>query len=276
MIGIVGASGELGTVLRKQLTDKNISYVGFSRTENDEDLISYESINALVVLIKKFKITDLIYMNNCYNSATPMNVIRANTLSGIELIEELRKDSPDLHFYFTNTTLDITSNLYAWSKNVFADYCRLFPDPCIRFHNIKLGYFYGENKIRKNFMNYCIEQILNDEVITMGPDKVTRNFIHVEDVCQNLISLIHYKETNDDNKKRYSEYLIDGSESYTLKDLINNLEQLIGRKAKININGRSNRTMEVIDIDPKSVAVLRKQTHTLKSGLKTYLEEKWW
>ena len=131
---------------------------------------------------------------------------------------------------FTEDLINLKQlSVYAQTKKTAEDYIELYNRQyginaiCLRFFTV-----YGKRQRPDLAITKFTRQIRNDELLTMyGDGSSYRDYTHVEDISDGIISAIYYDKTP-------YEIINLGSENpIKLKNLISELEMLIGKKANI-------------------------------------------
>jgi len=131
---------------------------------------------------------------------------------------------------FTEDLINLKQlSVYAQTKKTAEDYIELYSRQhginaiCLRFFTV-----YGKRQRPDLAITKFTRQIRNDEILTMyGDGSSYRDYTHVEDISDGIISAIYYDKTP-------YEIINLGSENpIKLKNLISELEMLIGKKANI-------------------------------------------
>ena len=131
---------------------------------------------------------------------------------------------------FTEDLINLKQlSVYAQTKKTAEDYIELYNRQyginaiCLRFFTV-----YGKRQRPDLAITKFTRQIRNGEILTMyGDGSSCRDYTHVEDISDGIISAIYYDKTP-------YEIINLGSENpIKLKNLISELEMLIGKKANI-------------------------------------------
>ena len=131
---------------------------------------------------------------------------------------------------FTEDLINLKQlSVYAQTKKTAEDYIELYNRQyginaiCLRFFTV-----YGKRQRPDLAITKFTRQIRNGEILTMyGDGSSCRDYTHVEDISDGIVSAIYYDKTP-------YEIINLGSENpIKLKNLISELEMLIGKKANI-------------------------------------------
>jgi UDP-glucuronate 4-epimerase len=139
----------------------------------------------------------------------------------------------------------------------------------IRFIALRFFTVYGPSQRPDLAIHKFVKSILMDQPITMyGDGSTSRDYTYVDDIVQGVLSAITYE------KSLFEIINLGNNYAVPLKELVNNIEELIGKKAKINRQpeqpGDVPRTFADIS---KASQLLNYQPMTrLKDGLKNFYD----
>lgn len=108
---------------------------------------------------------------------------------------------------------------------IIENYCKLKHQ---KFTTLRFGSLYGK---RGNYFNFIYQAIYSaikeGKIDRIGDGEEIRDYIHVDDAAKACVSIL--------DKKFENKYIIlTGSQSIKVKDLLNLIQELIGKKIKIN------------------------------------------
>jgi len=139
----------------------------------------------------------------------------------------------------------------------------------IRFIALRFFTVYGPSQRPDLAIHKFVKSILKDEPITMyGDGSTSRDYTYVDDIVQGVLSAINYDQSN------FEIINLGNSDAVSLKDLIKNLEEVVGKKAVID------QQPEQIGDVPRTYADISKAkrllnyqpTTHLKDGLKNFYD----
>ena len=139
----------------------------------------------------------------------------------------------------------------------------------IRFIALRFFTVYGPSQRPDLAIHKFVKSILKDEPITMyGDGSTSRDYTYVDDIVQGVLSAINYDQSN------FEIINLGNSDAVSLKDLIKNIEEVVGKKAVID------QQPEQIGDVPRTYADISKAkrllnyqpTTHLKDGLKNFYD----
>jgi len=139
----------------------------------------------------------------------------------------------------------------------------------IRFIALRFFTVYGPSQRPDLAIHKFVKSILKDEPITMyGDESTSRDYTYVDDIVQGVLSAINYDQSN------FEIINLGNSDAVSLKDLIKNIEEVVGKKAVID------QQPEQIGDVPRTYADISKAkrllnyqpTTHLKDGLKNFYD----
>lgn len=139
----------------------------------------------------------------------------------------------------------------------------------IRFIALRFFTVYGPSQRPDLAIHKFVKSILKDEPITMyGDGSTSRDYTYVDDIVQGVLSAINYNQSN------FEIINLGNSDAVSLKDLIKNIEEVVGKKAVID------QQPEQIGDVPRTYADISKAkrllnyqpTTQLKDGLKNFYD----
>jgi len=148
-------------------------------------------------------------------------------------------------FINTDTSTNSQYTLYSATKKAFLEIARFFAaNYKLKFVNMVLEYMYGERDDNTKFIPFVIESILNGEEINATKGEQKRDFIYVRDVVNAYLkALDNLKSFN----KGFVEFNIGTGQSISLRDFVNRVEKIIGKKANIKWGAIPYRKNEIFD-----------------------------
>lgn len=139
----------------------------------------------------------------------------------------------------------------------------------IRFVALRFFTVYGPSQRPDLAIHKFVKSILKDEPITMyGDGSTSRDYTYVDDIIQGVLSAINY------NQSPYEIINLGNSDAVSLNDLIQQIEEVVGKKAIIDQQpeqpGDVPRTFA--DISKAKRLLNYQPTTTLKDGLKNFYD----
>lgn len=139
----------------------------------------------------------------------------------------------------------------------------------IRFIALRFFTVYGPSQRPDLAIHKFVKSILKDEPITMyGDGSTSRDYTYVDDIVQGVLSAINYDQSLFEIINLGNHYAV------SLKDLIQNIEEIIGKKARIDQQPEQPGDVPETFADiTKAKRLLNYQPTTeLKDGLKNFYD----
>lgn len=241
---ITGATGFLGSHLLPALIEKGYDIIvlkrSFSNTWRIQNVTSkIKSYDIDKVDIKKIfdenKIAGIIHLATDYGRKNNNDIIqmsKANIEMPAKLLDLGCKHGV-IFFINTHTFSNSKYSLYSAMKNSFIEIGKYFTSNFkIKFINMKLEHMYGERDEYSKFIPFIIKNILEDKKIKVTKSEQKRDFIYVYDVVDAYLNALDNLGNLNDN---FLEFEIGTGNSISLRDLLNKIEEIINKKANVNI-----------------------------------------
>ena len=196
----------------KSFTINSSKYKFIKADINDKNLISF--------ILNEYKITHIIHfaaqshVDNSFDNSldyTIDNVMGTHTL--LDCVKNINKDILFLHFSTdevygesvnqtdikTETSLLLPTNPYAASKAAAEMYVNSYK----KSYNLKTiilrcNNVFGKNQYPEKVIPKFLKQFKNNEKITIhGKGETIRDFIHIDDVCRAIITVLKKGEINE-------------------------------------------------------------------------------
>ena len=241
---ITGATGFLGSHLLPALIDKGYDIIilkrSFSNTWRIQNVLSQiESYDIDKVSIKKIfdenEIGGIIHLATDYgrkNNSDTIQMFKANIELPAKLLD-LGCKYRIIFFINTHTFWNSKYNLYSAMKNSFIEIAKYFSANFkVKFINMKIEHMYGEKDEYSKFIPFVIKNILEGKEIRATKGEQKRDFIYVNDVIDAYLKVLDNLGNLNDN---FIEFEIGTGNSISLRDLLSKIEEVINKKANINI-----------------------------------------
>lgn len=267
---ISGGSGYLGGNLARLLASEGHRVYLPLRSQSSTRKISdlkdscalerYSSQLDLEKIILDAKPDIFIHMACSYGrkGESNVNIVEANLLFGMLLLEISEKLGYPIKFINTDTCLEANLSSYALSKSQFSNWGRFLASDKrnnLTFLNVRLQQFYGPGdditKLPGHVIHSCFSNT-GDLRLTAGNQ--LRDFIYVEDVLNAFSVLVKNIASFD----QFSELELGTGESITVKEFVETAHRLIGSSTKLlfgAIPSRNNEPEECV-ADPSMLIKL--------------------
>ena len=234
---ILGGTGYLGSLMVHSLLKEGHDVLCIIRSESNLNRLS-----DIAEKITMCKIDDLDKRLNeqkydwflnfaCKYSrdAPDEDVFEANYYNPLKLMIKCMKHDID-NIMTIDTGLVRNLNAYSFSKAMLADTLKWYCDQNekLTVYNIKLENYYGKDEPSDRFLPQTINKLRKNEKILLTDGRQIRDFIYVQDVVDNLKSLL-IKE------KRIGLYDIPlgTGKGVSIRELITYLKEIIGSESEL-------------------------------------------
>lgn len=261
---ITGGNGFLGSNLVDHLLKLEHELLVISRSSNNiksflskikfkkynsENYSKYENV------ILDFNPEIVIHLawegGNNYNSINHLDQIYKNIPPGLSLLEIIGKQDTKAKFIgcgsfleygtienkINENAVESPNNFYGLSKLAFKQFSQLYcGQNNINWTWIRPCYIYGSRDVKTRLIPTVINKLLIGEDITLDDCNATIDYLHVEDFCLALEKII---ETNANGV-----FNICSGEEINLKNLINQIKEIINPEKLIFFNSELNRSLK--------------------------------
>ena len=231
---LTGSTGFLGSHLLKKLVKNNNSITCLKRKSSSLWRVQSISSEVTWVDIESTDMHQLLIENNTdyiIHCATnygrkqinPIETIEANLMLPLRLLHAASGTNVSA-FINTDTILDKRINHYSLSKGQFVEWLRSYSSDYVVI-NLAIEHFYGATDDVSKFVSFIISELINNEKkgidLTKGLQK--RDFIHINDVTDAFITLIHNIESL---KKDFYHFEVGSNELISIKDFVHLVKKL--------------------------------------------------
>lgn len=263
---LTGATGFLGSHLLSGLIKEGYTVIILKRSFSDVWRIKSYLSQIRIYDIDKTDIEEVFHDNRIdivVHLATDYG--RKNYNNVIEMLEpnvKLPSQLLDLGvkhklkaFVNTDTAADSEYALYCAMKKGFLEIAKFFAANYeIKFVNVILEYVYGESDDNSKFIPFVIENILKDKEIKATKGEQKRDFVYVKDVVNAYLVVLDNIVNFSEN---YMEFNIGTGQSVSLKDFVNIVEKISGKRANVQWGAMPYRKNEIFD-SKADVSIARK------------------
>lgn len=278
---ITGINGFLGSHLAKHLK-QNFEVIGLEyRIDNlhrieDEGFTVYESNDSVLeTIFSTYNIHAVIHVATIYRRQNEpiLNLLNTNINLPVRLFELSSKHDVKL-FLNTDSFFNNASYTYSYlsdytmSKKHSLEWIMLLASNSeCKVANMKVFHMFGENDAPGKFIPFVIGKIKNNEAfLELTPGEQTRDFIYVYDVATAFEKVL----LNFDKLEQFQEFEVGTGESYTIKELVILIKEVINSSTELKFGALPYREGEIMEsrlVNFKLQEIGWKATFTLKQGL---------
>ena len=280
---ITGASGYLGSHLTKKLAAdghtvtlllrETSSLARLSSCSSDCLIERYSNLSQIYNIIERIDPEIVIHAACVYgrNGESIYDLLEANLLFGIKIIDAIIKLNLSVKFINTDTCLNADLNSYSLSKFQFKSWGRAIsniPESLLTFVNVSLQQFYGPGDDTSKLPNFILQKCFNNsEDIELTDGTQLRDFIYIDDVVEAYNKII----LNIDNLQGFIEIDLGSGVSIPVREFVEqiHLESKSTCKLKFgSINQRPGEPKECIAVPTFLYELGWKPTYSVYEGIK--------
>ncbi len=242
---LTGSSGFIGSEILDQLSKNNIIYITQrnkkkvkKKVNQNIKKIYFKNYDNLNDKLSKLKIDIVIHCATHYiknhTSKDIKKLSDSNILFGNVILENLRSMKVKKFIYFNTVWENYNSikknyfNLYAVYKSIFKELIAYYKKNLtfIKFYNLSISDTFGALDKRKKIINVLKSNYKKNKSTKILSKNLYLNLLNVEDIVEAVKILI---------KKNYksNEYVLKNSKYYSLKEIINGINNTSIKKIKI-------------------------------------------
>ena len=242
---LTGSSGFIGSKILDQLSKNNIIYITQRNKKKVKKKINqnikkiyFKKYDNLNDKLSKLKIDIVIHCATHYiknhTSKDIKKLSDSNILFGNVILENLRSMKVKKFIYFNTVWENYNSikknyfNLYAVYKSIFKELIAYYKKNLtfIKFYNLSISDTFGALDKRKKIINVLKLNYKKNKSTKILSKNLHLNLLNVEDIVEAVKILI---------KKNYksNEYVLKNSKYYSLKEIINGINNTSIKKIKI-------------------------------------------
>lgn len=290
---ITGGTGYIGSNLGRKLVDEGDNVIFLIRKSSSlkyiEDIkskvniIYYEdNVENLAARLSENKIEIVYHLASLYITEHKSNeveaLINSNILFGAKLLEAMKIANvkklinTGTSWQHYNGEEYNPTNLYAATKEAFEDIIRYYNEGCgLKSITLEIYDTYGLGDKRGKLLNKLKELSNTGEALDMSKGEQAIDLVYLEDVLQAFTTAGKALEGNIKNE-RYGVY---SGRSISIKELVEQYQNLSGKKININFGGREYRKREVMSPNYNLKKLINWECKiTLEEGLLKFINEK--
>jgi nucleoside-diphosphate-sugar epimerase len=263
---ITGATGYIGSQLVNRLLSEkwNVSIIAreSSSLERLKGNIDNEGLNIHLCNDDYSNIDDIVkkskpevvfhlaayFFENSYKDIN--NLIDSNVCFGTNLLEAMKRNNIR---YFINTGTYWQCykneeynpvNLYAATKEAFEKVIKYYIETSdIRVITLRLFDVYGPNDNRNKLITSLEKFMESKESLLLSKGEQIMDYVFIEDVINAYLAAYEYLKNNVVKNEVFG---ISSDERYSLKEVIQMVEEILGKKLNIILGGKPYRSREVM------------------------------
>lgn len=287
---ITGATGYVGRRVVKQLITQFVDVEIMTLNRNVEkaiNLMPYEEckhvdITNLDEAVKQFMPEICLHLATLSTSRNDKDIIEpiidTNIVFGVKLLNAIKEVGSLKLFINTGSFAEYREGiecgfkdayLYTATKSAFRHfveyYATLSGYKCITVVPFTI---YGGDDTAKKLMDYMMESIDAIEPVKMSPGEQVLDFIHVDDVVQFYVNAVKCVE-DIKNMSQGETYFVGTGVGTRVRDLANEIEELLHRKLNIEWGGLNYRPLDVM----RAIAPIEKNNKIINWDAKISLRQ---
>lgn len=255
---ITGINGFLGSHLAKHLKS-NFEIVGLEyslanlyRIKVDNFKVYSTEENTLESIFDENDIYGVVHVATVYRRQNEpiFDLLNTNINLPVRLLELSNKNKVSI---FLNTDSFFNNPKYSYSylsdytlsKKQSLEWIQLLANSTFcKVVNMKVFHMYGENDAPSKFIPFVIEKIKsNESILDLTPGLQTRDFIYVQDV----VAAFEYVINSFEILNQFNEFEVGTGISYTIKDLVISIKDIMNSSTTLNFGGIPYRDGEIMD-----------------------------
>jgi dolichol-phosphate mannosyltransferase len=287
---IIGASGFIGAGVFEYLINNNFQVTGISRRNNPwrissrlKDHYQSERSDDITLILNQVK-PEVIINFAAYGAYSFQNNIENMVNSNLILLEKIANwsnkngtfviNAGSSSEYGTNSagpkenSLAKPNSFYAITKLAGTNLLEFYSTLGLKSVVLRLYSVYGPKEDPSRLMPAVIRGIIKGEWPSFTDQKISRDFIYIEDICNLIIKLIQNQDKK--SEAQFNIYNVGSGTKTTIGDLIKTLE-LEFAMPKIGISNFPKRKWDIenwyANIDRVSNDIDWRPTFDLKTGL---------
>ena len=216
-----------------------------------------------------------LYINQHQTSQVD-DLLHSNIQLGTHILEAMSKTGIK-HFINTSSftqhydsTCDYHPvSLYAATKQAFEDII-LFYTETFNMNALTLMLYdtYGKNDTRPKLINLLVDAANNGKILDMSPGLQEINYSYIDDIMEAYVLGLDYVSIHEG----FHRYAVRSSETYSIQEIVQVVEEVLGKKIETNFGALPYRNREIMKITTE-VPILPGYypKYTLRDGLKDLL-----
>lgn len=263
---VTGVSGFVGSHLVRRLLAEGWWVHGVARPESKVTLLPADeegwvlhrhdgTTEAMVAIMAEVQPTVVFHLASLFlsehQSKDVVALVQSNVLFGTQVVEAMARQERRLLVntgtswqHYENRAYSPV-NLYAATKQAFEDVLQYYIEASgLRVITLKLFDTYGPNDPRPKLMNLIQRMAMENQPLAMSPGEQQIDLVHVEDVVRAF--MVAAERLLAGEVAGHERYAVTSGQPVSLRELVRQVEQVLGRELPIAWGGRSYRAREVM------------------------------
>lgn len=249
---VTGSSGFIGESLVADLQQKNYQILTFDSKDGNISDVDLSQYYANEEIFHVFHLAAKTFVPHSWDN--PLEFYKTSILGTQQVLELCRKNTIPMTFVsayvygisketpISEAMTPAPNNPYAHSKYLTEELCRFYAD----YYNVQITIarpfnIYGRNQKKDFLIPHILNQVLNNDEITVKDLHPKRDYIYLDDLIDGLIKTI-------ENDKKFSIYNFASGIEYSVKEIIDKIQIVAGTNKPIvsENNERPNEISSVV------------------------------
>ena len=273
---LIGSNGNLGSEIKKCFESTGYNVFVTSRNTNAVEAIFFDG-SQQIELPKNLKIDLVINAANEYHFHPKFEEIKSMNKAILGVAQKIFLSDISCPLVFFSSYLQyLPTDLQPWSdyteiKSKASEFFKEYgKDRNVTTLELTLYDNYG-GKRKDKFFDLVLDSINNKKVFKATNGHTVVNLTHVSDIVKNLKSFIENNVLASDKKIDFS-YSIRSGETFSLRNLVNYIEEVSNKRVLIEWGSLSYRTKEIFQFyDTKPVLPGFSQVQSVRSYIQSAL-----
>lgn len=249
--GLLAEGWRVHGVVRPESKVVPLSAVGEGWTLHRHD----GTTEAMIAIMAEVQPTVVFHLASSFlsehQSKDVVALVQSNVLFGTQVVEAMAQQKLRLLVntgtswqHYENRAYSPV-NLYAATKQAFEAVLQYYVEACgLRVITLKLFDTYGSDDPRPKLMNLLKRVTVENQPLAMSPGEQRIDLVHVDDVVQAF--LVAAERLRAGIVAGHERYAVSSGQPLSLRELVRQVEQILGRELPIVWGGRPYRAREVM------------------------------
>jgi nucleoside-diphosphate-sugar epimerase len=251
---VSGATGFIGSSVTQRLANMNTEVAALSRTRSQLQSVNWiEIISGESFPIRKiadFNPHVVIHLATRFQATHSPADIKELVTSNVELGTNLLESARSLGAVFVNINTAWQHfdsrpyspvSLYAATKQAFKDIAQYYGETGLDLRNLTIYDTYGPTDRRNKLVSQLLESASRDECIDAGHGDQLINLLFISEVVDAILMIADLPSA-----PVIHDYVVRAKHSISIRELVEQIETVAGRKLKVNWGTRETRPREMV------------------------------